>query len=135
MIEVVIADDHRLVRKGIATLLAGTDGIEVIGQAENGKEAVELTDRLSPDVLVLDISMPQMSGIDALNALPPTDRPPVLFLSMHGDRSLVKRALDAGAAGYILKRAAPTELIKGIRQVSAGRRYLSPDLRGKLPAS
>ena len=132
MIEVVIADDHRLVRQGISALLAGAEGIQVVGEAENGREAVALAEQLEPDVLILDISMPQLNGIEALQALSAPDRPPVLFLSMHGDRSLVRRALAAGADGYVLKRAASAELVPAIRNVFAGNRFLCSDLRGRL---
>lgn len=132
MIEVVVVDDHRLVRKGITTLLAGTDGIAVVGEGENGREAIQLAQTLHPDVVVMDISMPQMNGIEALERLKGDGNPPVIFLSMHGDTNLVRRALDAGAAGYVLKRAATRELVEGIKAVNAGSHYLSSDLRQQL---
>lgn len=133
MIHVVIADDHRLVRKGISSLLTNAEGIEVVGEAEDGEEALELVRLLKPDVLVLDISMPRMNGIEALAALP-AGHPPVLFLSMHGDPTLVQRTLDAGAAGYVLKRAAGSELVEGITSVHAGNRFLCDSLRKQIRA-
>lgn len=131
MIEVIVVDDHRLVRKGITALLAGTNGIKVVGEGENGREAIQLVNRLDPDVVVMDISMPELNGIEALETLQ-GKRPPVIFLSMHGDANLVRRALQAGAAGYVLKRAAPRELVEGIKTVFGGTRYLSKDLRQQL---
>lgn len=133
MIQVIIADDHRLVRQGISSLLTNAEGIEVIGEAEDGQEALELARQLQPDVLVLDISMPRMNGLEALAALP-AEHPPVLFLSMHGDPNLVRRTLEAGAAGYVLKRAAGSELIAGITAVYSGNRFLSDGLRQHISA-
>jgi DNA-binding NarL/FixJ family response regulator len=136
MIDVVIADDHRLVRQGISALLARAEEIDVVGEAADGREALDLVASLDPDVLVLDISMPGMNGFQALTALDSGQNgpgPPVIFLSMHEDRALVLRALAAGASGYVLKRSAPAELVAAISAVDGGDRYICAALRDKLP--
>jgi DNA-binding NarL/FixJ family response regulator len=125
-IRVFIADDHAVVRDGLISLLKMQPNIEVIGSASNGREAVQEVERLKPDVVVMDISMPELNGIEATlqirDACPGTQ---VIVLSMHSTAEHVFRALHAGARGYLLKESAGAELIKAIRSVQSGLRYLS----------
>ena len=126
MIRVVVADDHNLVRQGICRLLEETGEIQVIGEADNGMDALKLTRLLSPDVLILDISMSPLNGLDTLEqakALKPS--PNVVMLSMHADQGMVQQALQSGALGYVLKQAVAGELLAAVRAVSCGSIYLS----------
>lgn len=133
MIRVVIADDHHLVRQGIRALLEKQAYIQVIGEARDGQEALNLTQTLKPDVLVLDINLPCINGIEVIRRVRgealPTE---VLILSMYDDESLVKRALRNGARGYILKKSISEELFTAIAAASTRRTYLSPELRDIL---
>jgi DNA-binding NarL/FixJ family response regulator len=126
MIRIVLADDHGVVRDGLRVLLQAQPGIEVVGDAANGREAVRLTQQLHPDVLVMDIAMPELNGIEATlhihDASPSTQ---VLILSMHSSTEHIFRALQAGARGYLLKDSAGAEVVDAVRAVHAGRRYLS----------
>lgn len=129
MIRVLIADDHQLVRQGFQALLARTKDIQVIGEARNGNEAVELAVRLDPDVVVMDIHMPGLGGIKAakqISALGSNGK--VLILSMYSDESLVREAMREGAKGYLLKHNSYTELITAIRAVAQGKTYFSPEI-------
>ncbi len=122
---ILLADDHQMVREGLAALLERTDGFEVVACADSGREAVRLAADHSPDVVVLDIDMPDMNGIEAAEALLsefPGIR--VLALSMHGDQHHLSAMLKAGAAGYLLKECAAKELIDAVRTVAAGESYL-----------
>jgi DNA-binding NarL/FixJ family response regulator len=126
-IRVVVADDHRLFRAGLRAILQDTAGIEVIGEATDGHEALAVTARERPDVLLLDISMPGMNGLETARRM--ADEFPevrVVILSMHATEQYVAQALQAGAAGYLLKDAAPTELETALRAVARGETYLSP---------
>jgi DNA-binding NarL/FixJ family response regulator len=125
-LRVLIADDHELFRAGVRGLIRGFRGIEVVAEAANGHEAVELTRRHEPDVVLIDVAMPRLNGIDAaqrITAASPRTR--VIILSMHTGEEHVTRALKAGATGYLLKDAQPAELERAIRQVSRGEPYLS----------
>jgi DNA-binding NarL/FixJ family response regulator len=125
MIRVIIADDHQVVRQGIRALLERAHDIQVIGEAGDGQEAIELVQRLEPDVVVMDISMPTISGIAALKRLRELEtRARVVCLSMHASASLVRQALRSGASGYVLKRSVTGELLQAIRAASRGERYL-----------
>ena len=129
MVRVIVADDHHLVRQGIRMLLERADDIEVIGEAEDGLEAVELAERLTPDVLVMDISMPRLNGTQAterIRALHLATQ--VVILSMHADETIVRQALRRGARGYVLKRAVGEELLLAVRAASQGDTYLSPPI-------
>jgi DNA-binding NarL/FixJ family response regulator len=126
MITVVIADDHHLVREGLRALLERAEDIKVIGEAQDGQEAVELVEQLHPDVLVLDISMPRLNGIQAAERLRGATR--IVFLSMHSDETLVQQALHNGARGYLLKRSVTAELLLAIRAAQRGELYLSPEV-------
>jgi two-component system response regulator NreC len=129
MIQVLIAEDHRLVRRAIRALLENADGIQVVGEAENGQEAVAMAERLKPDVVVMDISMPKMDGIQATEKIHAWDNAThVVILSMYGNTNLIKQALQKGASGYLLKRSASEELVKAIRAACEGEVYLSPTI-------
>jgi DNA-binding NarL/FixJ family response regulator len=126
-IRVLLADDHTLIRAGIRELLQGLNGVEVSGEAGDGHEALQLVETLQPDVVLLDIGMPGLNGLEVaarLAKLHPAMR--VLILSMHMSEEYVLQALRAGAAGYLLKGAAVAELELAVRAVARGQTYLSP---------
>ncbi|MGD8404712.1 MAG: response regulator transcription factor [Anaerolineales bacterium] len=129
-ITVFLADDHRVLRDGLRILLESQDDIEVVGEAENGNSAIDGIIKQKPDVVVMDITMPELNGIDAAevihDALPDTG---IVILSIHSDLEHIFRALQAGAQGYILKESAGSEVISAVRAVFLGRRYLSPSIR------
>ena len=126
-ISVVIADDHRMFRQGLRSVLENEDGISVVGEAENGSQAVELCTELSPEVVVLDVTMPEMSGIVAAKLLQELGQSAkVIFLSMHMDETYIVEALRSGASGYVLKESAVDELVYAIKVVNEGGTYLSP---------
>lgn len=126
-IRVLICDDHALFREGVKTILAANPEFEVVGEAEDGREAVERATRLNPDVALMDISMPVLKGFDATRRIK-KERPDVkvLILSVYDDEDLVARCLDAGASGYILKDSPPAQLTYAIQAVSNGQQYMSP---------
>lgn len=132
-IKVLIADDHAIVREGLKQILADTKDIVVAGDAENGHDAVKLARKAKSDVLLLDISMPDRSGIEVLKQVKKeSPKIAVLMLSMHREDQYAIRSLKAGAAGYLNKQSAPAELVDAIRQVAAGRKYISPALAQEL---
>jgi len=127
MIRILLADDHALVRRGFAMILAAQPDMEIAGEAGNGREAVELAQKLKPDVVVMDVTMPELNGIEAtrrLIELSPRTR--VLALSMHKDAVYVREILRAGARGYLLKDSADADLLAAVRAVAKGEGYLSP---------
>jgi len=131
--KVILADDHGIVRAGLKTLLENSDDIVVIAEAENGRETVSLARQLEPDIVVMDIAMPDMNGIDAtqkITQLAPEVK--VLALSSHSDGKYVKGMLEAGARGYLVKNAVLDELLTAITNVSAGRIYVSPSVTDVL---
>lgn len=132
-IRVFIADDHAIVREGLKQILADSRDIVVAGEADNGLDALKLFRRASCHVMLLDISMPDRSGIDVLKQLK-KDHPEVavLMLSMHREDQYAIRSLKAGAAGYVTKQSAPQELVTAIRQVAAGQKYVSAALAQEL---
>jgi len=126
-LRILVADDHELVRRGIRGLLRARRGWTVVGEAMNGREAVEKANRLKPDVAILDISMPDLDGLQATRqireAVPTTE---VIALTMHESDQMVRRVLDAGALGYVLKSDLATQLVKAVKNVSAGKLFLTP---------
>ena len=128
-IRVVLADDHALVRQGFRRILEDEMDIEVIGEAGGGAEAIDLDQRLDPDVVVLDMNMPEINGLHAaIEILRRRPDRPILMLSMYDDMQYVRNALNAGIKGYILKNALETDLIRAVRAVAGGKRFLSPEL-------
>jgi DNA-binding NarL/FixJ family response regulator len=133
MTRVLLADDHGVLRKGIRFLLATEPEIEVVAETGDGREAVALAEALAPDVAILDIAMPSLSGIDAAAQI--TRRSPktgVVILSMHSDEEFVLRALSSGARGYLLKDAAEPDLVRAVQVVASGRRFFSPAITEML---
>jgi DNA-binding NarL/FixJ family response regulator len=123
----VLADDHTLIRSGLKLLLEQQPGFKVIAEAEDGRQAVDLVSKHHPDVVIADIGMPQLNGIEATRQIVAQDpHPDVVILSMHSDESYVLRALKAGARAYILKNSAETDLIRAVRAVSEGKSFFSP---------
>ena len=126
MIKVLLVDDHTVLRDGLRFLLEAAGDIQVIGTAANGQEAVEEATRNCPDVVMMDISMPVMNGIEATKQICGVcENTKVLILSMYHTSDYIQRALDAGAVGYLLKHSAGTELIEAIRDIHAGKPYFS----------
>ncbi len=128
-IRVLIADDHAVVRAGLWALLDGQPDMQVVGEAEDGQAAVEQVCEVVPDVLLLDVTMPNVGGLDALQQIHALDLPTrVLILTMHDDAAYLQQYVQAGAMGYITKGAGGPELLKAIRAVHRNRRYLDPSL-------
>jgi len=132
-IRIVLADDHRLFIAGLRTLLDEQPDMEVIGEAKDGRAAVTMVSDKRPHVVVMDVSMPGMNGIEATRQIL-ADRPltNVLCLSMHAEERFVTAVLDAGASGYLLKDCGPEELVGAVRDVAAGKTYLSPSVTGPI---
>lgn len=125
-IRIVVADDHAIVREGLCMMLGNQPDMEVVGSATNGREAVQLVDKHGPDVVVMDISMPELNGIEAIQQmLPLHPQIKVVVLSIHETKPYVYRALKAGAKGYLLKETAGLEVLDAVRAVHRGERYLS----------
>ncbi len=132
-LRVVLADDHALVRAGIRSLLGEIEGVEVVGETGDGREALRLVAELSPDVLLLDIGLPGLNGLDVASRVEQGHpRTRVLVLSMHASEDYVRQALEAGAAGYLLKDSALEELGLALRAVAEGRKYLTPAVSERL---
>ncbi|HEU0264191.1 MAG TPA: response regulator transcription factor [Geobacterales bacterium] len=132
---VLLADDHQIVREGVRHLLERQEGVRVIAMADNGRQAVQLATELQPDLVVMDLTMPELNGIEATRQIVasyPEIR--VLVLSMHSDRRFVDEALAAGASGYLLKESAAEELVEALQQIAAGERYLSPRISSMVTA-
>ncbi|HTP67035.1 MAG TPA: response regulator transcription factor [Geobacteraceae bacterium] len=132
-IRIILADDHLIVRDGMRHLLEKETGIVVVGMADNGRMALQLCRELRPDVVVMDIAMPEMNGIEATRRLA-AEMPGigVLILSMHSARRYIVEALAAGARGYLLKECVSDELVRGIRTVAAHETYLSPKVADQI---
>ncbi len=136
MIRVLIVDDHAVVRAGLRLLLEREDDIECAGEAGNANDAVREARYLKPDVIVLDVTMPDQSGIDALPAIQAAaPDAKVLVLSMHDDPSYVHEAFAAGALGYVLKEAADAEVVTAVREIASNGRYVHPTLGARLVAA
>ncbi len=128
-IQVLIADDHAILREGVRALLALTDDIEVVGEARDGREAVDLAGKLDPDVVLMDIAMPGLGGLEAALEMKKLGlRGRVLILSQYEDREYVRRLLKAGVAGYVLKKSAGSELANAVRAAHRGGLVLDPEV-------
>jgi two-component system, NarL family, response regulator NreC len=132
-INILLADDHTIVRQGLKLILSAHSDLHVVGEAANGKEAVELAAKLKPDIVLLDVAMPELNGIEATRKMVEANsRLRVLVLSMHKEAVYVREILRAGARGYILKDAIDTELLNAVRSVARGDGYISPAVSGAL---
>ena len=130
-IRTILADDHTVLRKGLKSLLDQQQDIEVVGEAEDGLEVIKLVKKLLPDIVILDIGMPAMNGIQATqHIIAEVPNTKVLALSMHSDHQFVLKMLQAGASGYLLKDCAFEELIAAVRTITDGKYYLSKDVTG-----
>jgi DNA-binding NarL/FixJ family response regulator len=128
-IRVLLADDHSLVRQGFRRILEDEFDIEVVGEASGGAEAIELDRQLNPDIVVLDMAMPEINGLHAaIEILRKEPRRRILMLSMHNDEQYMRNALDAGVSGYILKSALETDLIRAVRTVAEGGQFFSAEI-------
>lgn len=133
MIKVLIADDHAIVRAGLRTLIESDPNLELVGEASGGYETIELIDKSKPDILVLDISMPDIDGIAVAKMLKSMNKDVrILFLTIHEDKALLREAFKSGASGYILKNAAEKELISAIKIVIRGDIYIEPSMAHTL---
>ncbi len=134
-VKILLVDDHPLFRKGLHTLFDEENGLRVVGEAGNGREAIEQVRDLSPDVVIMDITMPELDGIEATRSImaeaPETK---MIALSIHGGKRFVENMLSAGASGYILKDSAPEELVDGVRAVLSGETFMSPEVTGLVIA-
>lgn len=126
-IRVLLADDHRLVRAGLRALLHSLEGVQVVAEAGNGYDALQLAEQHQPDIVIMDIGMEGLNGLEAAARLAKfTPAPRVIILSMHANEEYVRRSLQAGAAGYLLKGAEPAELEFALQAVMRGEHYLTP---------
>ena len=131
--EIVIAEDHTILRQGLRALLSSDPDFEVVGEAEDGRAAVRSVEKLSPDLLLMDLSMPRMTGMEAITEIKkrsPDTR--IVVLTVHKGEEYVLSALRAGADGYVLKDAGRDELVTAVKKVLEGKRYLSPDISDKV---
>lgn len=132
---ILLADDHSLVRQGFRRILEAQPDLEIVGEASDGREAVELTEKLKPDVVVMDVAMPGLNGIDATRRIcESSPRTRVLALSMHRDSVYVREILRAGARGYLLKDAIDADLVSAVRAVARGEGFLAPAIADSVLA-
>ena len=132
-ITVLLADDHTVVRQGLRALLEAEEDMSVVGEAENGRQAVQMAKRLQPDVVVMDIAMPRLNGIDATAQIVKKNPDAgVIMLSMYSDEEYLVRTLTAGAKGYLLKDSAETDLVQAVHSVSSGKPFFSPAIAKTL---
>jgi DNA-binding NarL/FixJ family response regulator len=131
--KIVVAEDHKILREGLVSLLAGSDDIKVIGEAEDGLEAIRRVDQLEPDLVLLDLSMPRMDGLSAIREIKNrTPKTKILALTIHESEDFILEAFRSGADGYCLKDASSSELLMAIKSVLSGKRYLSPGISEKV---
>ena len=136
MIKVLLADDHSIVRAGLRRIVEDSGDIEVIDEAADGREAIHKVRKNLPDVVVIDISMPGLDGLEVINQLKyQFPDLPLLVLTMHEEHQYVIRAIEAGAMGYVTKQSAPEQLVKAIRKVNSGMRYLTDEAAESLALS
>lgn len=129
MITVLIADDHALIREGIKQILELEEDISVVGQANDGEEAFELAEKLNPDIILLDINMPKLNGIETLRRFKDMGiKSKVIILTIHEDKEYILKTLKLGANGYLLKDSSANTLIEGIRKVAKGENYIQPSV-------
>src|SRR5450755_117322 len=132
-LKVLIADDHGVVRKGLRLLLEQYPELEVAGEAANGREAVKLAAELSPDIILMDVAMPLLNGIEAAEQIRKANGGTgIIMLTMHADESYVLRALNAGVKGYLLKESAEEDLLRAVKAVSHGKPFFSPAITQTL---
>jgi DNA-binding NarL/FixJ family response regulator len=130
-IRILLADDHKITRQGLRSLIDENDDMEVLAEAENGRDAIELARKLNPDVIIMDVSMPDLNGVEATRQIIQDNHDVrVIALSMHSDTLFVSEMLKSGASGYLLKDCAFQELEQAIRTVTDGKAYLSPSISG-----
>ncbi len=130
-IRIILAEDHKITREGLVNMLKNQGNMQVIGEAQNGREAVQLAIDLSPDLVIMDVTMPNLNGIDATRVITSNSKAvKVIALSMYSDKQFVQGMMQAGASGYLLKDCAFDELVNAIRVVYAGETYLSPGIAG-----
>ncbi len=133
MIKVLLADDHSIVRAGLRRLVEESDDMEVVAEAADGLEAICKIREFNPDVAVIDLSMPQIDGLEVINRIHPEfPNLPIIVLTMHAESQYVVRAIESGAMGYITKQSAPEQLVQAIRRVCQGSRYLTEDATESL---
>jgi len=132
-ITILLVDDHTVLRQGLRALLLTESDMEIVGEAENGRQAVQMAAKLAPDVVVMDIAMPQLNGLEATHQIckeAPLTK--VLILSSYGDDEYVRRLTEAGAVGYLIKQTMANDLIKAIREAHKGNAYFSPSIAKRL---
>jgi two-component system response regulator NreC len=133
MIRVVVIEDHHLVRQGIIKLLESANDLSVVGEGDNGAQAITLAKSLRPDVMILDLTMPQVDGFQALTEIRKLElRPKIVVLSMHADPGTIRQALQGGALGYVVKQSVADELIAAVRAAKNGSIYLSTGISGVI---
>ena len=129
---IILVEDHEVLRDGIRSLIEATDDFEIVAEAADGATAVEIVERLRPDIVLMDIWLPRLSGIEATRKITQRGGTRVLILSQHDSWTYVEAALKAGAAGYLVKTSSGTQLLSALRAVRAGKSYLSPDIAGRV---
>jgi two-component system response regulator NreC len=132
-LRIIIAEDHKTVREGLRLIVESQDDMEVVGEAGNGREAVSLAEKLKPDIVLMDVSMPELNGLTAsakLKRILPDVK--ILTLTRHTDEAYLHELLQAGVSGYVLKQSESNELLRAIRAVAAGNNYLDPAITGKV---
>jgi len=132
-IRVFLCDDHSLFREGVKAVLRQQENIEIVGEASDGKQAIEVVPNIRPDIVLMDIEMPEMNGFEATRRIKQTEKDvKILILTMYEEEELVARCLDAGASGFLLKDVPPAQLLYAINEVSKGGKYLSPSAASKV---